>query len=111
MQLPAYAVSAEVQMKKLYNDILHSQVGYLPPRRRDTTSQYTVSVTTTLPMYLTINSVDSEGRWHFEVKVQGGSGAPLPANDGDAFVITDFVTNAFVGAFTVPTGGYTNNIL
>jgi hypothetical protein len=58
-------------------------------------------------MPLTVNVVGPDGRWYAVLTLMINSATNLQANDNEAFVITDSVTNAFVGAFQIPVGGET----
>jgi hypothetical protein len=98
-------------VQQLYIDILHNRpaptsTSYAP----GASAQYQIQVTTTLIVELSIKYVDSEGRWHDVLVVSSQySSNVLPANDNDRFVITDNFSDAWVGAFQVPVGGFANN--
>lgn len=100
-------------MDQLYIDILHTRPAPdFTPRPPETAAQYQINVSTWLGRDLFIKSVDGEGRWHEEIKVAGsGTVAVLQAQDNERFVITDSFTDAWIGAFQVPVGGFKNNSL
>lgn len=101
-------------MDQLYIDILHTRPApYFVPRTPDTAGQYQINVSTTIGRALVIKSVDAKGRWHEQITVSRGrvTTSVLSASDNERFVITDRFTDAWIGAFQVPVGGFPQNTL